>query len=52
MEIQRFENDSRGSFFVEKDGEKLAEMTYSKAGADKISRFPDRQGASDSPRNH
>ena len=36
MEIQRFEDGSRGSFFVEKDGEKLAEMTYSKAGADKF----------------
>jgi predicted GNAT family acetyltransferase len=36
MEIQRFEDATRGSFFVEKDQEKLARMTYSKAGADKI----------------
>lgn len=36
MEIQRFEDATRGSFFVEKDREKLALMTYSKAGADKI----------------
>jgi predicted GNAT family acetyltransferase len=36
MEIQRTEDENRGSFFVEKDGEKIALMTYSKAGADKI----------------
>lgn len=36
MEIQRFEDGTRGGFFVEKDQEKLALMTYSKAGADKI----------------
>ena len=36
MEIKRFEDGSKGSFFIEKDGKKLAVMTYSKAGADKI----------------
>lgn len=36
MEIQRIEDENKGSFFVEKNGEKLARMTYSKAGADKI----------------
>jgi len=36
MEIQRSEDESKGSFFVERNGETLARMTYSKAGADKI----------------
>ena len=36
MKIQREETGSKGEFFVEKDGKKLALMTYSKAGADKI----------------
>lgn len=36
MEIQRTEEGSKGSFFIEKEGERLAEMTYSKAGDDKI----------------
>lgn len=32
MEIQFENNNSKGSFFVEKDGERLAEMTFSMAG--------------------
>lgn len=36
MEIQRVEIETKGSFFIETDGKKLAEMTYSKAGDDKI----------------
>ena len=34
--IQVHETDNKGSFYVEKDGERLAEMTFSKAGSDKI----------------
>jgi uncharacterized protein len=36
MKIQQKENDSKGSFFIEENGERLAEMTYSKAGDDRI----------------
>ena len=36
MEIQRIEENTKGSFFIEENGEKLAVMTYSKAGSDKI----------------
>lgn len=36
MEIQREESGNKGSFFIEQDGAKLALMTYSKAGEDKI----------------
>lgn len=36
MEIQRKETAGRGEFFIEENGQKLALMTYSKAGADKI----------------
>jgi uncharacterized protein len=32
MEIKHETNDSKGAFYVEKDGARLAEMTYSKAG--------------------
>jgi uncharacterized protein len=35
MEIKQIENGSKGSFVMEVNNEKLAEMTYSKAG-DKI----------------
>lgn len=34
--IQQRENDSKGAFFIEAEGRKLAEMTYSKAGTDRI----------------
>ncbi len=33
MEIQHQSTDSKGSFFIEEDKEKAAEMTYSKAGS-------------------
>lgn len=36
MEIQHKENESKGEFFIEKDGKKVALMTYSKAGASRI----------------
>lgn len=36
MTIQQKENDSKGSFYIEENGERLAEMTYSKAGEDRI----------------
>lgn len=32
MNIQREESDSKGSFYIEEDGRRLAFMTYSKAG--------------------
>lgn len=32
MDIQHKTGDSKGSFFIEKDGEVKAEITYSKAG--------------------
>lgn len=36
MEILHEENNSKGAFYIEVKGERLAEMTYSKAGEDKI----------------
>ncbi|MEX0844296.1 MAG: GNAT family N-acetyltransferase [Balneolaceae bacterium] len=36
MNIQHEETETKGAFFVEQDGKRLAEMTYSKAGLDKI----------------
>ena len=36
MKIQRTEDGTRGRFYIEEDGRRLALMTYSKAGADKI----------------
>ncbi|WP_226388733.1 GNAT family N-acetyltransferase [Penaeicola halotolerans] len=36
MEILHESTDSKGTFYIEKSGKRLAEMTYSKAGADKI----------------
>lgn len=36
MDIQYRAEDSKGSFFIEKNGDVKAEMTYSKAGSDKI----------------
>ncbi len=32
MEIQHLSTESKGEFFIEKDGKRIAEMTYSKAG--------------------
>ena len=34
--IQLQETENKGSFYFEKEGERLAEMTFSKAGSDKI----------------
>ncbi|MDZ7807103.1 MAG: GNAT family N-acetyltransferase [Gracilimonas sp.] len=36
MDIQHRSSDTKGEFFIEKDGKHIAEMTYSKAGGDKI----------------
>lgn len=36
MEIKHQELGSKGSFFIEENGEKLAEMTYSRAGDTRI----------------
>lgn len=36
MEIQHRSTESKGEFFIEKDGKRIAEMTYSKAGETKI----------------
>ena len=36
MEIQQHDNGNKGAFFVEIDGEQLAEMTYTYAGPNKI----------------
>ena len=36
VEIQHEETESKGAYFVEVDGERVAEMTYSKAGTDRI----------------
>jgi predicted GNAT family acetyltransferase len=36
MEIQHRSTESKGKFFIEKDGKRIAEMTYSKAGETKI----------------
>jgi len=36
MNIQNEEQDTKGAFFIEKDGERIAEMTYRKMGADRI----------------
>lgn len=32
MKIQHQETESKGSFYIEEDGKRMAEMTYSKAG--------------------
>lgn len=32
MDIQHEESNTKGAFFIEKDGERIAEMTYSKNG--------------------
>ncbi|MHA7101249.1 hypothetical protein BXY85_3465 [Roseivirga pacifica] len=36
LQVQVKETDSKGSFFVESEGKLLAEMTFSKAGEDRI----------------
>ncbi len=36
MNIQRQEHGKKGAFFIEEDGEWVAEMTYVKAGDDKF----------------
>ena len=36
MNIQKEETGNKGEFFIEKDGAKVAQMTYVKDGADKI----------------
>lgn len=36
MQIQFEQSDSKGAFFVEEKGQRLANMTFSKAGADRI----------------
>ena len=36
MNIQQEEHENKGSFFIEENGQRLAEMTYSKAGETKI----------------
>jgi uncharacterized protein len=36
MDIQQTETGSKGLFYIEENGEKLAEMTYSKAGDTRI----------------
>jgi predicted GNAT family acetyltransferase len=36
MDIQQELNGNKGAFFVEENGERLAEMTYTKAGEHRI----------------
>ena len=36
MQIQNEEHGAKGAFFIEQDGEWIAEMTYKKSGGDKI----------------
>ncbi len=36
MIVQHQENGSKGAFYVDQEGERLAEMTYSWAGTDKF----------------
>ena len=36
IEIQHVESETKGSYFVEVEGNKVGEMTYSKAGTDRI----------------
>ncbi len=36
MQIQRSETGSKGAFYVEQNSRRLAEMTYSRAGNDRI----------------
>lgn len=36
MQIQHESTETKGAFFIEKDGKRVAEMTYSKAGPNRI----------------
>lgn len=36
MQIQHESSETKGAFFIEKDGKRVAEMTYSKAGTERI----------------
>lgn len=36
MIVQQRDNEHKGEFFIEQEGERLAEMTYSWAGTDKF----------------
>ena len=36
MEVKHQETENKGSFYLEVDGEQKAEMTYSKAGTERI----------------
>ncbi len=36
LDVKQQEDASKGSFFIEFEGQKVAEMTYSKAGTDRI----------------
>ena len=36
ISVKNQEAESRGSFYIEDNGQKIAEMTYSKAGTDRI----------------
>jgi len=36
MKIQHEETETKGAFFILENGERIAEMTYSKAGNDRI----------------
>ena len=36
MKIQHEETETKGSFYIEDDNERVAELTYSKAGSSKI----------------
>lgn len=36
LEVKQEETASKGAFFIEKNGRRLAEMTYSKAGTDRV----------------
>jgi len=36
MQIQHESSETKGAFFIEKDGKRIAEMTYSKAGESRI----------------
>lgn len=36
LEVKLEENESKGAFYIEENGKRIAEMTYSKAGTDTI----------------
>ncbi len=49
MNIKHEESETKGAFYMEDDQERIAEITYSKAGIDKI--IIDHTGVSDEHRN-